>query len=217
MLLAARASRRLALLVTLALPAAASAQATWDELPNGNFLPTPNPYHGFNFYYGDGAFGVGTALQYSTLTQCRSAPNCAYNANANTPIRIEAPTTAAADAFTFAAYLSGGYPGFGAGPGFALAQGFVGSSASPVFSTLVAITDGVWNLASFTTTNVNKLLLTPSDAAGRQTNGYILLDDATFGVAGPGTPPTTTTPEPATFALVAGGVFALGVARRRRA
>lgn len=201
------------LVACLALPMPLAAQATWDDLPNAFAANTPNPYAGHRFFYGTGSFGTGNPLQYSSLAECRSGPNCAYNASANTAIRIEALTTAASDAFTFSGYLRGGYPGFGAGPGFVLAEGFVGTSASPVFSMLLAVSDAGWSAANFTTVGINRLLLSPVDQNGTARTGYILLDDVTFGVPGGGAP--TPAPEPATLALLGAGCSVVAAVRRR--
>jgi hypothetical protein len=205
-----------ALLLAATAPAPLLAQATWDDLPGGNFVSSPLPYAGHNFYYGDGAFGTGTALQYSSLGAiCRSGSNCAYNGNGNTPIRIEALTTNAADAFTLDGWMRAGYPGQTAVAVDVIAQGFVGSSAVPAFTMLLALSPNGFSAVSFTSMNINKLLLTPANGAGAPADGYMLLDDVTFGRAA-GTP-ATTTPEPATLGLLAGGLLGVaGIARRAR-
>jgi hypothetical protein len=163
-------------------PVAAQAQVTFDELPQGSFLAIPNPYQGKNWYYVE-ANGAPTALQYSTLgTRCRSTPNCAYNANGTAAIRIDALTTNEADAFTFSGYLSGGYPGFGTAGHVRAGAGLRRREHDGHFSQLLALpADQSWILANFTTTNVNRIQISSATAQGTATNGYILLDDVTFG------------------------------------
>ena len=203
-----------ALTLGAAPPASLAAQANWDGLGTGNYQNTPVPYVGYNFFYGNGTFGTGSALQWSTLgADCRSASNCAYNANGDTPIRIEALTTSASDAFTFDGWLKAGYPGFGPAAVDVIAQGFVGSSSTPAFTMLFALSPNGFTELALTSTSVNKILLTPANAGGQPAAGYMLLDDVALTRA---TAPTTSTPEPATLALVGGGLVMVGAAARRR-
>jgi hypothetical protein len=200
--------------LSLAMPTAATAQtANFDALPTGSFRDVPLGYVSHNWFYGLGTFGTGNLLQYSTLNaDCRSAPNCAYNANGNTEIRIESLTPDAADAFTFQGYLASGYPGFGTGATSVRAQGFVGTSSTAAYDVTTNLLPGGGFSLFSSLIGVNRLILTPMTTGVAGTSGYVRLDDVTFGTAAPMTP----SPEPASIALMATGLLVIGSAAVRR-
>ena len=224
MLIASRTRRIVGMVGTvgvtlLAVPTFAQAQITFDELAPGNYLGLSNPYQNFRWFFGDAAFGqgAGNALQYSTLgAACFSASNCAYNANGNTPMRIES-LTSSSPVFTFAGYLAAGYPGFSPTAVTVLAQGFIGSSAVAAFSQVLTLgAGGAFSLFDLSgQVGVNKILLTPRDAQGAGPTGFFRLDNVTLGA--PVGPPSNVVPEPSTIVLLAGGLGALAWASRRRA
>lgn len=200
-------------------PVTMQAQVNFDNLSAGSFVSVPAAYAGYNWYYGDGTFGSGNALQYSTLgAMCLSVGNCAYNANANTAMRIESLNATPASAFTFSGFFTGGYPGFGGGPVQLRAQGFVGGSSTAAYDLYFTMpTNNSWLQVNLTTTNVNKVLFSGADANGQPANGYFLLDDVTFGSAqGPVLPPVSTVPEPSTVLLMLAGLGATFVITRGR-
>jgi len=204
------------LVLTLATSRVAQAQITFDDLSLGSFAPVPLGYMGFNWFYGDGAFGSGTNLQYSTDISCFTTRNCAYNANANTPIRIESLNSLSSSTFTFAGYLASGYPGYGSAAQTVRAQGFVGTSSTAVFTTTLGLNaDNTFKKFDLTGLGaVNKILLTPQQSAVIGASGYVRLDNVSLGAPTPG---TTVAPEPSTILLLACGLGALAVAGRRRA
>ena len=168
------------------------ATATWDDLPNGNYMPTPAGYQGYNWYFGDSSFGSAGPndgnhglLQYSTFGGAAlSSPNAAYNAWGNTPMRVESLAPTAGNEFTFSGYFSGqSYPGWNASSGAAQleVEGFIGTSSTPAFTSYLTLpSDGSWVEGSFTGTPVNKLLFSPLDSNGNPSaslDGYFLLDN----------------------------------------
>jgi len=191
----------------------------WDDLPTGSYMPTPLPYGGLNWYFGDDAFGVGTALQYTSTSDTGapslSSPNAAYNAWGNTPMRVESLTTAPGAEFTFSGWFASGpndvFFSTATGAAQIEVQGFVGGNSTPAFTTTFSPpADGTWVQESFTGTAVNKLLFSPLDANGTPSDfiqGYFFLDNVQI----------TAVPEPATWAIAGAagcGLFAL--IRRRR-
>lgn len=195
--------------------------ATWDDLPNGDYLPTPLGYVGYNWYFGDSTFGSDGSsfmdiyhgqLQYSTFGGSAVTPhsgdNAAYNAWGSTPMRVESLTTAIADQFTFSGWFSSqGYPGFGTGAAKVQVKGFIGVSTTPAFTTTFSVNSS-WVQQSFTTP-VNKLLFSPldiNDAMSIFEEGYFYLDDAQL----------TPIPEPATWTIASAAACGLFALLRRR-
>lgn len=164
----------------------------------------------------NGVFGAGTNLQHSTDISCFTTKNCDYNANANTPIRIESLNSLSSSTFTFAGYLASGYPGYERAAQTVLAQGFVGTSSTAVFTTTLGLNaDNTFKKFDLTGLGaVNKILLTPQQSAVIGASGYVRLDNVSLGAPTPG---TTVAPEPSTILLLACGLGALAVAGRRRA
>ena len=174
---------------------------TWDYLPTGAYLQTPLGYGGYNWYIGDSSFGsTGPAdgnhglLQYSSAATATpplspySAPNMAYNAWGNTPMRIESLTPKVGDEFTFSAWFSGQpYPPFGGAAGVQV-QGFIGTNSIVAFTTNFSLpSNGSWVNEDFTAYGgVNKLLLSPLDGSGHPSAylaGYFWMDSALINVA----------------------------------
>ncbi|MEP6766151.1 MAG: PEP-CTERM sorting domain-containing protein [Gemmatimonadaceae bacterium] len=213
------------------LPTIAAAQAVnFDELPTvfNSFVPTP--YNGFAFNYSDNLTLAGP-LQYASASKnaglvCRSADNCAYNNHGSASIVIRSLTDNVADKFTFSAWLSGK-----AGSGFSSAgasgvrvRGFSGGSLVADFSQDISLTGSPWVQIDLTSRLFNFLMFTPLDANGVAFQyistvdqpGSLLLDDLNFQKTITVTPPTTTTPEPSSLALMAAGLALAGFGARRR-
>lgn len=193
----------------------ASVTVTWDDLSPGSFLPTPLGYGGYNWYFGDSTFGSAGPndnyhglLQYSTAAGqgvvAHSLPNAAYNAWGCTPMRVESVNPGAGSQFTLSGWFSG-QGDFAGGAYEVQAQGFVGTSSPPAFTTIFTLPgDGSWVNESFASEPlVNKLLLTPLDSSGTPyplnmpSPGYFWMDDVTL----------TAVPEPSTW--VAGAMLLL--------
>lgn len=207
------------LAASLLLPASVfGGLVTWDDLPGGAYQPTPAGYGGYNWFFGDDVFGVGTSLQYTTTSvtgaPSLSSPNAAYNAWGNTPMRVESLTTAPGAEFTFSGWFASGPPDvfFTGANGAAQieVQGFIGGSSTPAFTTTFSPpSDGSWALESFTATPVNKLLFSPLDSSGNPSDfiqGYFFLDDVQI----------TAVPEPATWTIAGAAACGLFALIRRR-
>jgi hypothetical protein len=189
---------------------------TWDDLPQGSYQPTPLGYGGYNWFFGDSTFGsAGPSgennglLQYSTAVNqgvtAYSPPNAAYNAWGFTPMRIESLAPGAGSEFTLSGWFSS-QGDLGAGGAFEVqAQGFIGTSSTPAFTTIFTLpSNGTWVNESFATDpTVNKLLLTPLDNSGNAyaqaypANGYFWMDNVQL----------TAVPEPTT--LISGALMLL--------
>jgi hypothetical protein len=189
---------------------------TWDDLPQGSYQPTPLGYGGYNWFFGDSTFGSAGPndsnhglLQYSTAVNqgvtAYSPPNAAYNAWGFTPMRIESLAPGAGSEFTLSGWFSS-QGDLGAGGAFEVqAQGFIGTSSTPAFTTIFTLpSNGTWVNESFATDSaVNKLLLTPLDNSGNAyaqaypANGYFWMDNVQL----------TAVPEPTT--MISGALMLL--------
>jgi hypothetical protein len=205
------------------------ATVNWDDLPQGSYQPTPLGYGGYNWFFGDSTFGSTGPndgnhglLQYSTAANegvvAHSPPNAAYNAWGFTPMRIESLDPGAGSEFTLSGWFSS-QGDLGVGGAFEVqAQGFIGTSSTPAFTTIFTLPlDGTWVNESFATDPaVNKLLLTPLDNSGTAyapnypAPGYFWMDDVQL----------TTSAVPETSTIITGALmllpFGAGAARQLR-
>ncbi|MEP6781415.1 MAG: PEP-CTERM sorting domain-containing protein [Gemmatimonadaceae bacterium] len=210
------------------MPNIARAQAVnFDDLSSAFNAFVPTPYNGFVFNYSDNLTLAGP-LQYASVSKnaglvCRSADNCAYNNHGSASIVIRSLSDNAADKFTFSAWLSGkAGSGFNsAGASGVRVRGFSGGSLVADFSQDISLTGLPWVQIDLTSRLFNFLVFTPLDANGVAFQyistvdqpGSLLLDDMNFQKTV--TPPSTTTPEPSSLALMAAGLALAGFGARR--
>jgi len=198
----------------------------WDDLPTGNYQPTPAGYGGYNWYFGDSTFGsVGPndgnhgLLQYNTVALVNlgtetpySPPNSAYNAWGYTPMRVESLNPSASDEFTFSAWFSG-QPDLGPAASEVEVEGFIGTSSTPSFTTIFDLpSNGSWIDEDFTSDGaVNKLLFSPLDASGTPStslDGYFWMDNAQL---------TSVPDQPSWMVTAIAAIAMLAMIRLRRA
>jgi hypothetical protein len=200
MLAVARTSRRLLTLVAAAaLPAAAHAQVIdFDDIPTPGYQQL-DTYHGFTWA---NMFVLRAGTSFAPVAAA-SSPNVIFPGFGS--LSGFAPT--AGGTFTLGSIDFTQWAPFGGSP--APSTTVTGLLAGvQLFQTTVALGPS-YATTVFNWTGIDQVMLDQGGA------GWFAADNVVTNIESSG--PVTSTPEPATYALVAGGLVAFGIVRRRRA